>query len=139
MGKAGKKSSIETLVDNTSPPIGKLHAVPIGIQQGQRVSLLKTWMRAIVERFVARRRGRPPRDRRPYIALAEELIKGGVDPSQDRFVGRLRSMLELPKDKIPLELQNKIPELKNKDLWVPGDTVLTEICAPIYERAEAKK
>jgi hypothetical protein len=121
---------------NASPPEGRLYRQSLDIRTPQHVSLLKRWWRDIVDR--ARRRGRPPIDRAPYIALAEELIKGGVDPSQDALVGRLRSMLEL-KDKIPLELQDKIPELK-KGLPVPGDTFLTdEICAPIYKREKSKK
>jgi hypothetical protein len=129
MAKAGKKSS-------TSPP--KQHELSFAIRLPQHVSLKKWWVRAI-DAVVARlRRGRPPIDRRPYIALAEELIKGGVDPSQDAFVGRLRSMLELPKEKIPLELKNKISELQDKNLPVPGNTVLTQICAPIYKRELAK-
>jgi hypothetical protein len=130
--EAGNNSS-----GNTSPPEGKLYKQPIGIQQTQGISLWAQisrmgkprllaqtggMLRATVARVVARlRRGRPEYDRRPYIALAEELIKGGVDPSQDAFVGRLRSMLEL---------QDKLP--------VPGDTVLTEICGPIYKRELAK-
>jgi hypothetical protein len=67
-------------------------------------------------------RGRPPEYNRGDIAdVAEDLIKGGVDPTLDHFVGRVRSKLEF---------ESKKP---------PGDTVLTEICAPIYKRERSKR
>jgi hypothetical protein len=74
-------------------------------------------------------RGRPPYDRTPIIAAAEELIKGGVNRSQKEFVGKVRSRLEM---------QNKKLEPQDRKT-VPGDTVLKEACAPIYKREKSKK
>jgi hypothetical protein len=67
-------------------------------------------------------RGRPRKYDHDDIAdVAEDLIKGGVDSTLDDFVGRVRSQLELQSKK------------------TPGDTVLTEICAPIYKRERNKQ
>jgi hypothetical protein len=74
-------------------------------------------------------RGRPPYDRIPIIAAAEELIKGGVNRSQKEFVGKVRSRLEV---------QNKKLEPQDRKA-VPGDTVLKAACAPIYKREKSKK
>jgi hypothetical protein len=66
------------------------------------------------------RRGRPRYERAPITAVVEELIAGGIDPTQDDFVYRVRRTLEL------------------RGITAPADTVLTEICAPIYKREHAK-
>jgi hypothetical protein len=79
-------------------------------------------VRATVAGVVARlRRGRPPYERAPITEVAERAIEGGVDPSLSAFRDRVRSLLEL----------QHIP--------APGDTVLKEICAPIYMRAQSAK
>jgi hypothetical protein len=75
------------------------------------------------------RQGRPPYDRGPILAVAEELKPDPSRESQDTYVSRVRGMLELKNEM--LEPQDRIP--------VPGDTVLTEICAPIYKREKSKK
>jgi hypothetical protein len=65
------------------------------------------------------RRGRPPAyDRAKITAVAEELIAGrGPDEHCDWFIDRVAG------------------ELERRGIAVPKDTVLTEICAPIYKRA----
>jgi hypothetical protein len=67
------------------------------------------------------RRGRRPYERVPITVVAEEAIAGGIDPSLDAFRDRVRSLLEL------------------QHILTPGNTVLEEICAPIYKRALAGK
>ena len=77
--------------------------------------------RNTVAGVVARlRRGRPPYLRPPITAVVERAIEGGVDPSLSDFRDRVRSLLEL--EGIP----------------APGDTVLEEICKPVYKREHAK-
>jgi hypothetical protein len=105
-------------------PLGKTHELSINIQQAQRVSL--KWvggMRIAIAGIVARLRpGRTPYKRAPFVAVAERAIAGGVDPSLSAFRDRVRRLCEL--DGIT---------------GIPGDTVLEEICKPIYERERFKK
>jgi hypothetical protein len=67
------------------------------------------------------RRGRPPYPRGPYTEVAERAIKEFVDASLDAFCDRVRGWLEF----------SGMPE--------PGDTVLEEICRPVYRRALGAK
>jgi hypothetical protein len=97
----------------------KRYEQSICIQQPQRVSLLM-WVLATVAGVVAQlRRGRPPYERAPITAVVEEALAGGVDPTLDHLVGRVRSLLEL------------------RGIPAPGDTVLTEICKPVFLRAKS--
>jgi hypothetical protein len=64
-----------------------------------------------------RPRGRPPKiDREAIAAVAEELIKLGIDDSPTLFIERVGN--------------NLAPHSK------PGRTVLWEICQPIYLKAK---
>jgi hypothetical protein len=154
MAEAEKKSSTrkhpKTSVGNISPPIGNRYEQSIGIQQAQRVSLvgnplgkqyehsvhtqqaqdvilLMDWVRRVrnaVAGVVDRLRpGRKPYKRAPFAAVAERAIAGGVDRSLTAFRDRVRSLCEL---------EEGISD-------IPGDTVLEEICKPIYLRAQSKK
>jgi hypothetical protein len=68
---------------------------------------------------VARPRGRPRKfDHGDIIAVAEEVIERGPDDTLDLFADRVGGTLEA------------------KGKPVPGDTVLKEICRPIYLRAK---
>jgi hypothetical protein len=85
---------------------------------------ISVWLgpvRAVAGVVARLRRGRPPYERAPITEVAERAIEGGVDPSLSAFRDRVRSLLEL----------QHIP--------APGDTVLKEICAPIYMRAQSAK
>ncbi len=113
--EAGKQSS------NSSPPIGRRFEHSIHIQQAQRVSLMMTWMRAIVAGIVGRLpRGRPREyDHAGITKVAEELILRGVDAKLDWFVERVRHECKLRHVKAP--------------------TLLTEICSPVFLRAESAR
>jgi hypothetical protein len=67
------------------------------------------------------RRGRPPEyDRADIVAVAEEAIRDhrGVDDHLDWFIERVRNLLA------------------TRHIKAPKDTLLTEICAPIYKAAQ---
>jgi hypothetical protein len=117
---------------DTSPPIGNRIELPISFHQPESVSLEGEWVqrfiagvvaplqqaRDLIASLVARLpRGRKPIPREPIIKVAEKAIEGGLDRSLSDFVGRVRSLLEVER------------------IEAPKDTVLEEICRPIYLRA----
>jgi hypothetical protein len=118
MTNLGKESG-----GDTSPPIGKRFELPVSIQQPQDVSLRMQRVRDFIAGVVDRLRpGRKIKyERAPIIEAAELLIKGGVDVSSSQFRGRVRSWLEW------------------KDIPVPGESLLKEICGPIYRREKHRK
>jgi hypothetical protein len=135
MAQAGKLPSTANLPETDesvgdTPPIGKLYEQSIGIQQPQHISLM-AWISRLLARGSGIVRGavaQLPRGRRPYprppiIAVAERAIEGGADRSLNAFRDRVRSLLEL-----------EIPLAK-----IPADTVLEEICKPVYDRAKNAK
>lgn len=61
--------------------------------------------------------GRPPIDRAPIIAIAEALAREYVEDTLSRFMDTVRDVAE------------------TRGHAVPGDTVLREICGPIFWRA----
>jgi hypothetical protein len=113
--EAGKNS-------NTSRPIGKRHELHIGIQQARRVSLSMTWMRAIVDRVVARLRSGAPRqyDHDRIIGVAKALILIGVDVQFGWFVERVRNEC----DRLGIE--------------TPRRSQMRKICRPIWDNARAQ-
>src|SRR5262249_60735179 len=109
----------------------KRHEKPISIQQPQDVSLM-AWIqrqlvrggglvRATVARVVAPlRRGRPREfDHDALTGVAEDCAMEGVEDYLDRFVERVRH------------------ECKLRRIKVPKDTLLTEICRPVFLRAKS--
>jgi hypothetical protein len=68
------------------------------------------------------RPGRPPEyNHSIFEGIAKDLISKGVDDYLDRFVERVRN------------------ELGARHIKAPGDTLLTEICAPIWKGAKLEK
>jgi hypothetical protein len=68
------------------------------------------------------RPGRPPvYDHEAIVGVAKEVIQEGVDDHLDWFIERVRN------------------RLKERYIKAPKDTLLTEICEPIYKSAKTEK
>jgi hypothetical protein len=125
MAQAGKLPSTRNLpktgelAGDTSPPTAKVYEQPVGIQQTQRMSLTKTWMRAIVDGVVARLRpGRHREYNYDAIAKVAESVNVFAVDKQDWYIERVWR------------------ECKRRNIKVPREklsTTLTDICEPIYK------
>jgi hypothetical protein len=93
----------------------------VTIYQGAILITARSHMITTPELLAGLRRGRPPYPRAPYISLAEKAIKEYFDPSLRAFCDRFLGWIKCA----------GLPE--------PGDTVLKEICRPIYRREKAKR
>jgi len=85
---------------------------------------LKRFKTVTVEVFddLKSRPGRPPvYDHEAIVGVAKEVIQEGVDDHLDWFIERVRN------------------RLKERHIKAPKDTLLTEICEPIYKSAKAEK
>jgi hypothetical protein len=93
----------------------------MAILQGQIRIAARSHVIVTPELLAGLRRGRPPYPRAPYISLAEKAIEEYFDPTLRAFCDRVLGWIKCA----------GLPE--------PGDTVLKDICRPIYRREKAKR